>query len=420
MFFPRTRSCSRLLTGVVAVLAVFLTGTSASASEELRKVLRELAVKLKTEIKNALRGERAEVGPIAIGQFTGPPNFPTSSGSGIAELLTEELQKEGVVVKLVARFGVKGEFTLAPTDEERPATDPAEARIGKKVLTIMLTASLVDDTKPVGNFNFTRFLRGEDTKLELIPVPVALPPKGTELERDQELRKARQAPKSDIQGSVVRSNADSPYAIEILVGGEIVQRAGKAPELEGAEAREAEDKQKVGLAFVTIKRDEVYAVRLINDSNLEAAVQLRIDGLSMFAFSERRQPEKDAKGKGNPRKGEPLYTVVIVAPRSKAVIPGWHVNNEKSDRFLVTEFAKSAAALLEPKGGIGTISATFQAAWDKNTDPPADEPGKKRGPGAGDATGRGPRIEQKYEEVQRELGVIRDAISVRYKREVGK
>jgi hypothetical protein len=175
---------------------------------------------------------------------------------------------------------------------------------------------------------------------------------------------------------------------------------------------------------VPIQRGETYAVRLINDSDLEAAVQLRIDGLSMFSFSELRQPGKIRDKMGmlveNPKKGEPLYSVVILAPKRDAVIPGWHVNNKKSDSFLVTEFAKSGAALLKPTGGIGTISATFQAAWEKDALPPKDEPGKKRGVGSGDATGRGPEVAKEYKEVQRELGVIRDVISVRYTREVGK
>jgi hypothetical protein len=389
-----SRLASRWLTGLVAVLALSLIGRPAAASEELRKDLRELAA----EIKKVLDGEGAD--SIALGQFTGPANFPTSAGPDISQVLTEELKKVGVEVKVRAKFGVKGSYSAA----EQPASNPDDARIGKKVLAIKLSASLVDSfDNPVGNLNFTRVIRGEATFLELIPVPVTLPPQGTEIERDKDLRKAYTDPKTDVQGSVIRSDPNKPYAIEILVNGA---------------AREAKGKD--GLAFVPIKRGEAYAVRLINDSDLEAAVQLRIDGLSMFSFSEFRQPDKDAKGKDNPRKGEPLYSVVILNPKSSAVIPGWHLNNEKSDKFLVTEFAKSAAAVLKPSGGVGTISATFQAAWEQGKLPPMDEPGKKRGPGTGDATGRGPRIEKKYEEVQRELGIIRDVISVRYTREAGK
>jgi hypothetical protein len=314
------------------------------------------------------------------------------------------LKKGEVKVEESAKFGVKGSYSAT----EQPSTNPDDARIGKKVLAIKLTASLVDSfDNPVGNFNFTRLIPGEATFLELIPVPVGLPPQGTELERDKDLRNAFTAPNIDIKGAVIRSDAGRPYALEILV-----------------EGKPREAKPKKGLAFVPIQQGEAYTVRLINDSDLEAAVQLRIDGLSMFAFSELRQPEKIRDDKGrlldNPKKGEPLYSVIIVGPKSKADIPGWHVNNKKSDSFLVTEFAKSGAALLKPTGGIGTISATFQAAWEKDALPPKDEPGKKRGVGSGDATGRGPEVAKEYKEVQRELGVIRDVISVRYTRKVDK
>ena len=48
-----------------------------------------------------------------------------------------------------------------------------------------------------------------------------------------------------------------------------------------------------GLPFVEISRDEIYEIRLINNSPLEAAVQITIDGLSTFAFSEVRHQDVD-------------------------------------------------------------------------------------------------------------------------------
>jgi hypothetical protein len=148
-------------------------------------------------------------------------------------------------------------------------------------------------------------------------------------------------------------------------------------------------------------------VRLINDSNQEMAVQLKIDGLSMYAFSELRILE-------GPRQGDPRYTAVIIAPHKSVVIPGWHVTNDKSDKFLVMEYAKSAAGGLNHTANVGTITASFQASWPEGEPAPKDEPGRTRGPGSGDATGFGPRIDTKYQEVKRNMGVIRDVISVRY------
>jgi hypothetical protein len=371
----------------LAVLFVIVSARPAAASQELRKELADLAA----EIKKVLKGEGAEDGPVAVGEFTGPPNFPTTSGPGLAEMLSEELQKLGVTVKVRASYGIKGSYT--PT--ELPASNADDARIGKKVLALKLTAELVDGLgKPVGNFNFNRAIRGEGPFLDVIPLGVHLDPAGTELERDKALRLAYAVPTPTIKGSVIRSSGASPYGIEILVGDK---------------PRAAEDKDKTGLAYLSkpIERGETYAVRLINDADHDAAVQLRIDGLSLFTFSELRHTT-------GTRKGEPLYTVFLVPAKSSTIIPGWHVTNEKSDRFVVTEYAKSASANLKPSEKLGTISATFQAAWPEGAKPPADEPGKRRGPGTGDATGRGPRIEKKYVEVTRELGIIRDSVTVRY------
>lgn len=359
---------------------VLLAERPARASVELREVLREAA----TELQKLLGKESQD--SVAVGQFTGPANFPTAAGPGFVQTLTEELKKLEISVKTRAKFGIKGEYRLA----EMPAENPDDARIGVKVLGLRLRLVLEDEFgNPRGEFNFDRLIRGEATLLTAIGLPAALPPGDTERERDRKMRQRVIDPKTNIKGTIVRSDPASPYAIEILVN--------DAP-------RETEDKE--GLAFVPIRRGEVYAVRLINDSPHDAAVQLKIDGLSMFTFSEMRHAD------GN-RKGEPLYTAVIVPARKNVLIKGWHINNEKTDSFLVTEYAKSGAGQLKSTGNLGVISATFQAAWPEGGTPPADEPGKRRG-GTGDATGFGPRVDVKFKEVKVNMGVIRDSISVRY------
>lgn len=85
----------------------------------------------------------------------------------------------------------------------------------------------------------------------------------------------------------------------------------------------------------------------------------------------------------------------------------------------MTDYAKSAAAELKQSGAnLGTITAVFSAAWPKDGEPPSDEP-KTSGASsrsAEAATGRGKRFDQKYIEVERNVGVVRAAISVRYNR----
>ena len=82
-----------------------------------------------------------------------------------------------------------------------------------------------------------------------------------------------------------------------------------------------------GFAVVKIRRDEIYAIKLINDTPHDAAVTLTIDGLSVFAFSE------NAK-----------YTHWVVPHKQTLTVPGWHRTNKVSDSFVVTEYAKSAVA----------------------------------------------------------------------------
>lgn len=350
-----------------------------SANTEMRAAMTEMAA----AVKQALDGEQVDA--LAV-QFNGPANFPTSAGPGLTQMLTEELQKKGLTVKARARYGLKGEYRLT----EVPSENPDDARLGTKVLAMNIRANIENEFgKSAFDFSFDRKIRGEATVTGLMGAPVSLPPGGTEKERDKELREQIVEPKSAIKGSVVRTKPDSPYAIEVIAGGE------PCP---------AENKD--GLAFITLQRDQLYSVKLYNDTDLEAAVQLSIDGLSMFAFSKMKHTT-------GPKKDQPLYTVVVIPPRKATLIHGWHVDNESSDRFVITEYAKSAAATINHTTNIGTITASFQACWPVGSNPPADEPGKQRG-NPGDATGFGPPIDVTYKEVQRTFGVIRDSVSVRY------
>ena len=142
--------------------------------------------------------------------------------------------------------------------------------------------------------------------------------------------------------ALTSAGTKSPYGIEIVVDHQprpIVQSKAE-PE-----------------PFVKIDRGEAYEVRLVNGSDYDAAVDLRIDGVSSFAFSDMRQTE-------GPKKGEPLYDHWIVPAGKTVLIKGWHKDNKTVDSFLVMEFAKGAAARLlnalpKDTAKFGTICATF-------------------------------------------------------------
>jgi hypothetical protein len=158
-----------------------------------------------------------------------------------------------------------------------------------------------------------------------------------------------------------------------------------------------------GQPFVQIHDTEVYAIRLTNNAPYDVAIDLRIDGVNCFAFSE-----------------EPLR-YWILPPGQPMTVMGWHRNGAIMTEFkVVSESPQSAAARLNliPSAGHGLITATIHAAWPKGAAPPDDEPRlpveeARRGK---PTTGFGQNLNVKTAEVEREIGAPRDLIWVRYDR----
>jgi hypothetical protein len=379
----RAINCSRLhlRAAVLAFLLPLLLvafSTPVRAENSLQQELRELAKNVKT-----LLDARKETA-IHVGQFI-PHGLPASAGPVIARTLTDELRNLGVVVKLKAKLTIQGKYTTE---------DDAKSNL----LMVKLDAQIVDDKgkEIVGLELPPRGIFGDATIATLMGLTVKLPPDGDARARDEKLRSSVDKPQTHVQNTRIQAPG-APYALEILV------KTGK-----DYKPRPAKDKE--GFAFVEINRDEVYAVRIINEADHEVAITLTIDGLNMFTFSD----IKDAKT------GKPKYEQLLVGAKSTFDIKGWHKDNKQSYEFVVTEYARSAAAeKSESSADIGTITVTFAAAWPVNAKPPADEPPNpgEHARSAGDATGRGKAFTQKYNEVQRQFGVTRAAISVRYTRE---
>lgn len=351
-------------------LVVFLVGSGpARASNSLRLELAEAAKKIAEVVKSQ------KASAIAVGDFTGPRRLRASSGPGIAEVLAEELKKIGIKVNDDAELEIKGDF-LDIDDKE------------SEQLAALLKIRVLDRSGKIV-FEGERGIFGDETLASMFGLTAQLPPNAGTKARAEHLRESIEHPRTHLANTRIAAGPDSPYAVEILVksGDRFVPRA---PSDEN------------GRAFVPIHRHEVYAVRLVNDSPHDAAVQVTIDGLNMFTFSALRDKKT----------AEPLYTHVLVPKQSSGLILGWHRTNDKSDSFLVTEYAKSAAAelVVHNSAKIGTITACFAAAWPKGGQPPADEPASR----SADATGRGPEVSAKYTVVERVFGVVRASVSVRY------
>jgi hypothetical protein len=359
-----------LVAGMVAAMVHAAPSGRARAASDLDAEMTVVARQIKLLLDQ--RGHDA----IAVGEFRGPASLASSAGPALTKALSDELRKLDVGVKRQAALEVNGEYRDVEDQRARQ-------------LAVQIKAHIVDRSgaelaafEPRGIFNMT-------TIASLVGATVALPANASDEARDKTLTDAVDHPKVHLAQTRIAAAPGSPYAIEILV------KTGPSSRPRAA------SKDPEGYAFLKIKRGEAYEVKLINDSPHDAAVTLTIDGLNVFAFS-----------------GNKGYTHWIVPSKGTLTVPGWHRTNKVSDSFLVTEYARGAAAeKLPSSASVGTITAAFAAAWPKDAKPPEDEAAARPGSRSGDATGKGPPVRTDFQEVVRVVGRLRDAVSVRYTRE---
>ncbi len=197
-------------------------------------------------------------------------------------------------------------------------------------------------------------------------------------------------PQAVIEDGAVATVAKSPYSVQILLrkdGGQVALTPA---------TRE-------GLVWAKLAPGDVYEVKLSNRSEYDAAVDLTIDGLNLFAFGEGRSEGR-----------------VLVRAKDAVVVKGWYRNDEVSNEFKVTKYADSPVASLIPQPHqVGTVTASFAAAWPKDNNPPPDEPNRgDRGETSEESlsTSKGDLVKQQYVEVHLLVGDVRDIVSIRYSR----
>jgi hypothetical protein len=371
-------SMSRWLgTGLTALALVGWCGATLSAADSASDALsRELAEVAKRVKGVCVKGNYTLVG---VGDFSGGASVTGSSGPEIQTKLTTALENEGLKV-------VKDEFHVELEGKYEPAKEPTTGLQGVRMTVRVTQASSGDDLDKI-----VRFVFGAESVPRLLGLSVTTKPDDdaqTQSKKFEDALKKQEkgTPQGAIDKSIIKAADDSPYAIELLVK----QDDKLVPRKAEFSAR--------GLPFVEINKSEVYAIRLINESETEAAVALSIDGLSVFHFTESEQKP----------------TVWLVPPGKSVTIPGWHKTDSVSVEFKVTDFPDSAAnkVNLKPSSTIGTVTATFSAAFPPGDLPPG-EPNLKDTRG----TGFGADLEFKTEHVQRQIGNPRATVSVRYERE---
>jgi hypothetical protein len=316
---------------------------------------------------------------VAVGDVTNADaTTPSTAGPGIRQMLIEELERAELKVKLKADVG------LSVTYRGRKVPLKNDRKAEQVVVEMHFTASFTLDNSQEDILTYR--VSNDEAIRHLIDLTVnnVKPDK----ERQQETVLAFTKPKANFDGTVILAGKKAPYGVEILV-----------------DDRPIKPVDEDGFGMVKLEREQTYAIRLVNRSPIEVAVRLSVDGLNVFTFSELRQ-------KDGPYQGAPLYDMVLIPPKESITIRGWHKNNTTSRKFKITEYADTAAAKMNKTTDIGTITATFCAAWEKT--PPADEPDGARAPGD-DGTGVGEDTSMKYTAVQRTIGAVRASVAVRYK-----
>jgi hypothetical protein len=382
----------RQLRSVIPLAAATWLATAGCAGVGAQETSLQLEVaSLAQDVKRALAGKETA---IAVGSFTASSRLPASAGPAITLALRRELLRRDLTVRDDARLRVEGKYKDV-IDKESEG------------LAVALIAQIVqqDTGKPVTGLQLKpRGVFGDASIAALMGVSTELPPGLSRKERDETLRVVIDKPRVEIRkayyrpelppGPIQVSAPESKFRMEILI-----------KEGEGYVPRPLDTRG--GEAFVPIKRKEVYAVRLVNEHDFEIAVQLTIDGLSMFAFADGNNPKTGA-----------AFHSVIIGPKSKTTVYGWYRNEKQMNEFLVTEYAHSAAAELMSVDRVGSVTASYCASWPPDGKPPADEPKEPaRHAKSADATARGLLVEKESESLARTLGVVRGSVTVRYAKE---
>ncbi len=392
-----------------------LTPVTGRGNENLREPLARIAKAVSQVLQD--RGSDS----ISIGEFTGPPSFASAAGPGIRKVLAEEFAKVGIREKKIgASIGIQGKYLVqedqaafAGAQKGPPHLQLLASLVDKngQVLTelnveVAVKVGVEDNGQPI--IDKTRIAKGTLTidayggigdiggaraLAEVLGATVDLKQKnkdgfsgGSESVIDS-FEKPTVALMAN--GTGVAASRESPFHMEILV-----------------EGRPRPIKLEDGQPFVHLDKGESFQIQFTNKAPYDVSVVFMLDGVNSYSFSDVRETQ-------GPRRGEAKYRRWIVSRSHSFTLKGWHRTNDYVDKFLVTDFAESAAAKLGSASGLGTITASVQATWRQSERPPADETATHA---VVLGIGQGERDTQQVKEdtAPREFGQTRAVITVRY------
>ena len=359
------------------LLGIALLASNARASEPMRTALTPVA----DDCQKWLSGRKYK--SVCIAEIVGPRTYPTSAGPGIRLVMVELLRQRNFEVKDRAPIAISMMY------KPRDVADGKERDRKRLVVDLRIVFS---DSRETELDDFEERIDHDEAVQIILGTSQSSGGPGTATPAIQFFE-----PKTNFDGTTVLGGDEKLYGLEVIANG-----AAVTPE------------DRDGLAYIPLRREQEYTVRLVNRSKTEAAARLSIDGLNVFTFIDEKQPATLADGKPNPRGGEPLFDLFLVPAGGSVEVPGWMISRSKTLGFKVTSYPNTAVAQLgRDQSPTGTITATFSAAWEKGQKPPAGELPTTRGPGD-DGTGFGKPKAIEAGPVERQVGKLRASVSVRY------
>lgn len=317
---------------------------------------------------------------ISVGRFSSAAG--TSTGS--------EVQ-----VKLADAIARLNGFQLNDVDYDVKISGRIENMQLANALAVKIVAQLFDaNNQPIVQFNGSgQGVEADIIGQEAVPRLIGITSNSAgddRVARNQKLLRDLDSDPSVIKSAEVFSGTDGKYSVEVRV-----KDCGKVDSPYQPVA--ATKKGRRGNAFAEIPMGKSFAVVLRNYSDKEAAVNLTLDGISSFAFSEIRRGS--------------VYWLLPPATQNGpgiAIIRGWDKNDNESFEFKTVEYPESAAAKLkiESNEAIGQICAQFSEAL-----PASSETSR--------AAGIGEIIDDKKSSEPRSVGSLQETIHVRYERPKG-
>jgi len=343
------------------------------------------------ELAKHIAANLKDVKSVRLGRFISRGEISSNFGPEINRVLGKELMALGVQIDPKAQIEVNGDYRLASgaPDEKLPED---------RIVHIRLNVKLVNaDTGDIimGIQTQTRSIFGEASVARALAVPVIIPTNASTQQANDVIRQSYETPKFALKGNAIKCSSGSMFAVEMLV----VTKKDAPDPLRGADVQRTPQ----GLPFIHVERGQYFRLRIYNDADFGAAVQLSINGIDQFAYSDPSHCNPD---------GTPRFSFRIIPAHSSTIISGWFRNINSFDHFIVVDYAQSAAAELKRvESDVGQIALEFHACWEADAQPPADESSHSRSP---TTTGREPGGQEHNAEVIRKIGVLREVIGLRF------